>query len=298
MIQSMRSGAYVQPGETFGCVGCHENRVNEAAPVTKLPIAMSRPPSKLDGSFNLQGLEKGSKTRFYNYQKEVQPVFTKHCATCHDYGKKAGEKVNFSGDLGAFFCTSYVDLWALGYIKCIGGGPAEIQQPYTWGSHASKLTNFLYGHGKVSLTEEERGRIITWMDINAPYYPQYESAYPNTPGGRNPLTFEECEKLTELCGTKIQNGHGARQREQLNFTHPEHSRILKGASTSEARNKALEIIKTGANRLKTNPRCEMDGFKPCAKDMEREMRYQKRLKIERDNYEAIRSGKKNYDSDI
>lgn len=296
MVQSMRSGAYVQPGETFGCVGCHENRVNEAAPVTKLPLAMRRKASKLDGAYNLKGLEKGTKPHFYSYQKEVQPIFTKNCVSCHDYGKKAGEKVNFSGDLGAFFCTSYVDMWALGYVTCIGGGPAEIQQPYTWGSHASKLTKFLYGHGKVTLTDEERDRIITWMDINAPYYPQYESAYPDNPGGRNPLTFEECAKITELCGIKIKNGHSAKQREQLNFTRPEHSRILSGAPTGAARNEALEIIKKGAERLKVKPRCDMDGFVPCEKDIEREKRYQKCLEIERRNYDAIRAGKKNYDS--
>jgi hypothetical protein len=296
MIQSMRSGVYVQPGETFGCIGCHENRVSEAASVTKLPKAMRRKASKLDGAYNLNGLMKGVKPHLYSFQKEVQPVFTKHCTSCHDYGKKAGEKVNFSGDLGAFFATSYVDLWALGYITCIGGGPAEIQQPYSWGAHASKLTKYLYGHAKVSLTQDERDRIITWMDINAPYYPRYESAYPENPGGRNPLTFEESSKVSELCSTPIENRHFKKQREQLNFTRPECSRILKGAATQADRLAALEIIKRGAFRLKEKPRCDMDGFVPCQKDLEREMRYEKRLEIERQNYKAITSGKNNYDS--
>ena len=35
MVQSMRSGAFVQPGETYRCVGCHEKRVGEAAPVAE-----------------------------------------------------------------------------------------------------------------------------------------------------------------------------------------------------------------------------------------------------------------------
>ncbi|MBQ6008516.1 MAG: hypothetical protein IJL17_08250, partial [Kiritimatiellae bacterium] len=176
MVQSMRSGVNVQPGETYGCVGCHEKRVGEAAPVTERPLAMQRAPSKMNGWYG--------PARLFSFQKEVQPVFTKHCASCHDYGKKAGNKLNLSGDRGAFFCTSYVDLWATGAITCIGGGPAEIQPAYSWGSHASKLTRTLYGHGRAKLSDEERDRVITWMDINAVYYPRYETAYPDNPGGR------------------------------------------------------------------------------------------------------------------
>ena len=295
MVQSMRSGAYLQPGEKYGCVGCHENRVGEAAPVTAKPLAMQRAPSKLDGSYNLAGLEKGTPPHFYSFQREVQPVFTAKCVSCHDYGKKAGEKFNLSGDKGAFFCTSYVDLWALGYVKCVGGGPASIQPAYSWGSHASDLTRKLYGHGKVTLTDEERDRIITWMDVNAPYYPQYECAYPDNPGGRMPLTFAEKERIEKLCGRGISNSNRARQREQLNFDRPECSRILKGANGKPAYDEALALIRLGAKRLRAKPRCDMEGFVPCAADQAREVRYQRRLAAERRAYEAIRKGQKVYD---
>jgi hypothetical protein len=295
MVQSMRSGAYLQPGEKYGCVGCHENRVGEAAPVTAKPLAMRRAPSKLDGSYNLAGLEKGTPPHFYSFQREVQPVFTAKCVSCHDYGKPAGNKINLSGDRGAFFCTSYVDLWALGYITCIGGGPASIQPAYSWGSHASKLTKKLYGHGKVTLTDEERDRIITWMDVNAPYYPQYECAYPDNPGGRMPLTFAERERIEKLCGRGISNANHRRQREQLDFDRPECSRILEGVKGKPAYNEALAIIKKGQERLKATPRCDMEGFVPCAADQAREVRYQRRLESERRVYDAIRTGKKVYD---
>ena len=108
----------------------------------------------LDGSYNLRGLEKGTQPHLYSFQREVQPVFTAKCVACHDYGKKAGEKLNLSGDRGAYFATSYVDLWALGVVKCVGGGPAEIQPAYSWGAHASKLTKKLYGHAGVALTDD------------------------------------------------------------------------------------------------------------------------------------------------
>lgn len=289
MVQSMRSGAYVQPGETYGCVGCHENRVGEAAPVSAKPAALARAPSKLDGSYNLRGLEKGTPPHLYSFQREVQPVFTAKCVACHDYGKKAGEKLNLSGDRGAYFATSYVDLWALGVVKCVGGGPAEIQPAYSWGAHASKLTKKLYGHAGVALTDDERDRLITWMDLNAPYYPRYESAYPDNPGGRMPLTFAELARLEKLCGASVACTHAQRQREQLDFDRPDCSRILAGAKDAAAREAARALIRLGGERLRATPRGDVEeGFTPCAKDLEREARYEGRRAEERRSYEAIR----------
>ena len=222
-------------------------------------------------------------------------MLTKHCATCHDYGKRAGRKLNLSGDRGAFFCTSYVDLWARGYVTCAGGGHAEIYPAYSWGSHASRLTKTLYGHGRVALTDEERARVLTWIDLNAPYWPCYECAWPDNYGGRMPISRAECERLQKLAGVRIANSHGARQLEQLDFDRPECSRILDPIRGKPAYDEALAIIKTGQERLKATPRADMDGFVPCAADRAREARYQRRLAEEKAVYEAIRTGKKRYD---
>ena len=294
MVQSMRSGAYLQPGELYGCVGCHENRVGDVPKTEKKPLAMLRAPSKLDGSYNLKGLEKGTTPHLYSFQKEVQPVFDRRCVSCHDYGKK-DSKINLSGDRGAYFCTSYVDLWARGYVNCIGGGPASIQSAYSWGSHASRLTKTLYGHGKSGITEEERDRVITWMDVNAPYWPTYDCAFGQNFGGRMPITQGEHGELVKLTGVKIANSHRARQREQLNFDRPELSRILDPVKGKPQYDKALAIIKRGKDRLKTTPRADMDGFVPCEADRAREERYQRRLAQERRVYDAIRSGRRIYD---
>ena len=297
MIQSMRSGAYVQPGETYGCVGCHEDRVTQAPPPAAPVKAALRAPSKLDGSYTLRGLGRGA-PHFYSFQREVQPVFDRSCVKCHDYGKRAGEKLNLSGDLGAYFCTSYVDLWALKYVKCVGGGPAEIQPAYSWGAHASPLTKFLYGHGGAKLSDEDRDRVIVWMDLNAPYYPQYETAYPDNYGGRMPITRQERDRLQTLCGVEISNAHGRNQREQLDFTRPECSRILSGpgaVTNAAASAEALAIIRKGRETLAKTPRCDMDGFVPCETDQRREARYQRRLAREREVYKAIKAGKETFD---
>ena len=99
-------------------------------------------------------------------------------------------------------------------MKCIGGGPAEIQPAYSWGAHASPLTKKLYGHAKVQLTDDERDRLVTWMDVNAPYWPCYECAFGQNYGGRMPLTRAEHDRLQKLTGVTIahrvtSNGSGA-----------------------------------------------------------------------------------------
>lgn len=289
MVQSMRSGAYVQPGETYGCVGCHENRVGDIPQAAATPKAMKRKADALSGWYG--------EPRLFSMQREVQPVFDRHCVSCHDFGKKAGGKLNLAGDRDVIFSAAYVDLWTQGALACVGAGPAEIQQAYSWGSHPSRLIKTLRaGHQDVKLTAEELDRLITWVDLNAPYYPRYECAYPQNPGGRSPLTDGECKRLKELTGVQIAFSHGPKQRSTVSFARPELSRILAGlAPDAPARAEALALIQEGARRLQAKPRADMEGFVPDAKDQARETKYQARLGEERRVYEAVRTGKRVYD---
>ena len=292
MIHSMRSGIYVQPGETYGCVGCHENRVGDIPQATAKPKALKRAADKLNGWYGAP--------RLFSFQREVQPVFDKRCIACHDYGKKAGEKLNLAGDRDVVFSTSYVDLWTQGALTCVGAGPAEIQQAYAWGSHPSKLIKTLRGgHSDVKLSAEEMDRLITWVDLNAPYYPCYESAYPQNPGGRSPLTGDELKRLHALTGVQIAISHGPKQRSTVSFARPEASRILLPVTNNAvARAEAVALIQAGASRLRETPRADMDGFKPSEQDRAREEKYQARLAQERRVYEAVREGRKVYDAGL
>ena len=94
-----------------------------------------------------------------------------------------------------------MNLWTKGALTVVGAGPPEIQQPYSWGSHASKLTKVLTGtnpHNDVKLTPDELERIITWVDLNATYYPSYASAYPQNPYGRSPISEAQLARLKQL----------------------------------------------------------------------------------------------------
>ena len=285
MIQSMRSGTIVQSGERVSCVGCHDERRAAPPAVTgAIPLALKRAPSRLEG---WQG-----PPRMFNYRSEVQPVFDQHCVRCHDFGKEAGEKLNLAGDRGLIFNVAYVNLWTKGVLTVVGAGPPEVQLPYSWGSHASKLTQVLTGtnaHHEVRLTPDELDRIVTWVDLNATYYPSYASSYPQNPYGRSPISDGQLARLKQLgMDTGIID---------LSFDRPEISPGLAKLPQNDPRYaEALAIIRAGQESLKKNPNPDADGFVACDADQQRNRKYELRAQIERRNREAIREGRKAYDT--
>ena len=290
MVQSMRSGTIVRPGETIGCVGCHENRRTAGRGEYK---AAGEPRQVHD----LQPWH--GPARLFSYTAEVQPVFDRHCTVCHDYGQQAGAKLNLAGDLGLVFNTSYVELRSKGYVRVVGAGPTEVQMPKSWGSHASPLAKVLLeGHGdeeidkQVRLDPESFDRIITWIDINAPYYPDYAGgAYRDNPFGRSPLSASEVNRLCELVGGKVTNGLFP----HVSFTRPELSPCLAGLAERNAAGyeEALALVRLGRQRLQAQPRPDMPGFKLVdAVEIAREQRYRTRLEQESRMRAAIARGER------
>ena len=270
MVQSMRSGTIVRPGETVGCVGCHEKQQQTVGRDGPL-LAMSRPPS--------EPAEWYGPPRKFSYTQEVQPAFDKHCVSCHDYGKPAGEKLNLAGDLGLIFNTSYSQLRGKNYVRVVGAGPANVLEPKSWGSHASPLAKVLAkGHGdakidrQVKLDRESFDRIVTWIDINAPYYPDYASAYRNHRYGRSPLDPRQLGRLSQLTGEKLTD---QRLSDHISFTRPELSPCLTplAKKNEAAYREALAIIQAGKKMLEERPRADMPGFQYIGVEAEREERY-------------------------
>ncbi len=292
MIQSMRSGTVVQPGETQGCLGCHDNR--HYAPkelASAMPLAFQRAPSALDGWM-------GEPPKLFNYLSEVQPVFNARCMECHDYGGPGTVKVTLAGDKGVCFNASYAELWRKGYTGAIGAGPAAIQQAKAWGSHASRLVQALRGShtSRVTLSAEEFVRIVTWLDLNAVYYPDYASNYPNGAGGRSPLSFAQLSAIAGYTGASVHNAGSVKSvGELISFDRPAMSPCLTGV-TGENYANALAIIQTGQAALAAVPRQEMPGFYlNTAIDIWRESKYQRSLRREELNCAAITAGEKVYD---
>jgi hypothetical protein len=239
--------------------------------------------------------------KLFNYLSDVQPVFDKHCVSCHDFGKEAGGTLNLARDKEVVFNASYADLWRKKMVTLAGGGPAHIKAAKSWGSYASTLTKALNGHEDTVLTDEEKARIFTWMDLNGTYYPTYECAFPHNPSGRSPLTGPQLKRLAELCGLDVNkmlrwNTHpGA----LVSFDRPEISPCLQALSTGSAEyNEALSIIRQGADVLKTTPRADMPRFIPSAQDQKRTTRYEELRRKEEAFRKALREGRKLYDTDV
>jgi len=289
MVQSMRSGTMLQPGERQGCVGCHENRVKDA-PLPHAVRALVRAPSKLNGWHGLP--------RMFSYMQEIQPIFNRHCMECHDFGGMGSKKLVLAGDRTLSFNASYIDLWTKGLVAGVGGGPAHTQPAYSWGSHASKLIKTLRaGHNGTKLSAEEMDRIITWVDLNAPYYPVYQSAYPDNPCGRSPLTTAQVRQLENLTGARFVTDYRNACRAQLSFDRPALSPCLASLEKgSPEYGQALEIIKAGQEKLKQTPRADMPGFVPCETDLAHLQKYEQRRRTEQRNRSAIHGGRKIYDN--
>ena len=166
-VQGMRSVTYTAPGETLMCNGCHEQRVGSArTPPRATPLAMRRAPSKIRP--DMEG------TNPFHFARLVQPVLDAKCVGCH--GEKREGK---APDLRRGEFTKNPDFWFTSFknlrpfVKFYDD--AGWTEPYTipgqFGAKGSKLLAMLNaGHGKVTLTDEERLRLTVWMDSNGMFH--------------------------------------------------------------------------------------------------------------------------------
>ena len=294
MIQSMRGGTSIHSGETLGCVGCHESRLKATIPADRTAIARSMrgKPKQLEPWYG--------PTRRFSYVQEIQPVFDKQCIKCHDFGKKGSKKVILSGDRTLAFNYSYAELWYKGYVGAIGAGPAGHLPPYSWGSHPSKLIALLRkGHNKVKLSSEDMNRLVTWVDINGPYYPTTCSS--GGGGGRSSFKGDTGEILklarlrdVDVFRTEFYKGP------MVNLDRPELSPCLsRFEKNSEAYNRLLAAIREAHKRVQAHPRGDrMQGFVPYSGDARRLAHRKKYAEYELEVRKAIREGRQLYDADV
>lgn len=162
-VQGMRSLVYLQPGETAGCVGCHENRMGTATTVKT--IASTKKPA------TIQPGPDGSKP--LSYPILVQPVLDAKCVSCHNAEKTEGG-VNLTGEIDGAYTKSYNALVGLANYTAWGlpeGNYEPRTEPNRFWSRTSKLTKLLEdGHADVKLNAEEWERLNTWQDANALFY--------------------------------------------------------------------------------------------------------------------------------
>jgi len=154
-VQTMRTATYLQPGQKLGCVGCHEGRSTPAA--NRRPMALNRPPSRItpgpEGSWPLR------------FDKLVQPVLDRHCASCHTPGKPGG-RWNLSPDAAYHTLVTYGQPSLRDHVqtryregRSVAGQGAAATSPI--------LALIRKGHHGVRLEAGDMERLIVWMDTYA-----------------------------------------------------------------------------------------------------------------------------------
>jgi len=176
-LRRMRSFISFQPGERRACVGCHETRA-VAPPDGPFPAAMLREP--------VDPVPPPWGTPAMSFLRDVQPIFDRHCTSCHGGMTPAGG-LDFSGGLtsgpqGRTRNVAYDTIFAHRLIaRSNVNDDAQITMPLAFGSHRSKLVEVLRSgacSSRAKLSAEEWLRLITWIDLNGPYHDRFINKRP------------------------------------------------------------------------------------------------------------------------
>lgn len=302
-LQWMRSWVTLQPGETVGCVGCHDS-VGQTPPAEFAEL-MIRQPVRPKPWVSPPG-------ESFSFPRDVQPVLDRKCVSCHDQDDPAG--LDLRADKTDGFSLAYEHLRL--HVR-VPGTRAEppAERPRKFGAIASPLVELLEaGHHDVKLTSDEMDRLITWIDLNAPYYGSYALTRYHANFGRCVVSDAEplWRALDEACGgchklrgappnvpeavfdhpldakrerygfTWAGSGsYNTRNAVLVNLTHPGESRLLRAplskdagglglcgssvfATTDDAGYQAaLRVIAAWSADLAAHPREDMPGATPC-----------------------------------
>ncbi len=175
-VKRMHSFFTVMPGETIGCVGCHEKRTRSAFnPGRNVVQALERPPSKIAA---IPGIPE-----VLDFPRDVQPILDKHCVECHDYDRREG-RVILTGDRGPIYSHSYYTPTALGFVSDGRDRVRTNLPPRSVGTSASPLMKMLDGsHYEAKLTPREQDVIRYWIESAAAYPGTYAALGTGMIGG-------------------------------------------------------------------------------------------------------------------
>ena len=158
-VQSMRSVAFVHPGEQLSCMGCHEP-THKSPAAYGTPLAMQRPPSQIQPEIG--------PVEPISFYRQIKPIFEQKCVKCHLAKKQGPPDMSyaalregytfwFSGAMAWNMCSKY---------SGVHGGSRTI--PGRFGARHSHIGKALLtdAHQK-AVSPEDRHKIIVWLDSNS-----------------------------------------------------------------------------------------------------------------------------------
>ncbi|KPK41840.1 MAG: hypothetical protein AMK72_14855 [Planctomycetes bacterium SM23_25] len=185
-VKRMQSFVTVQPGETTGCVGCHENRTDRPVQLPRRE-AFRKAPARIQPVADVPDV--------LDFPRDIQPILDRHCTPCHGYqktgagGPRSGGVV-LTGDRGPMFSHAYFTLSARRQMADGRNLPQSNYPPRGFGSGAAPLVKkILQGHNGAKLSDREKTTVRLWIDTGAPYPGTYAALGTGMIGGyaRNQL---------------------------------------------------------------------------------------------------------------
>ena len=193
-VKRMQSFTAVQPGETAGCVGCHETRMEPPPVNLKGRARPARPSDRIEP---LAGVPDVS-----DFPRDIQPVLDRHCVACHNPDRPDG-RVDLCGDHTPIFAQSYYALLRGGLVSDGRNEPAGNHAPRSIGSSASRLLRYLDGtHYGAKPSADERRLVRVWIECGA----VYAGTYAALGSGMAPVEFP-LEVMEQRCAEC--HGHAA-----------------------------------------------------------------------------------------
>jgi hypothetical protein len=165
-VKRMQSFANLMPGETFTCIGSHEERAGaaDARRADNTLLALKRAPSVIQPFDGLPDV--------LDFQRDIQPILDRNCVTCHNPQKRAGG-LNLIAAQAPRFSNAYMALITRSEFMDGRNGLGN-QPPRSIGSSASPLLKRLAGsHQAVKATPAEWRTVWLWIEAAAPYAGSY-----------------------------------------------------------------------------------------------------------------------------
>jgi len=274
-VKRMQSFVTVQPGETSGCVGCHEQRTQTVQPSTlDLMAYRHRHPHKIEPIEDVPAP--------IDFPRDIQPILDRHCVECHNPDRYDG-RVDLTGDHLSQFSMSYYTIRRLNLVADGRNQPYGNRAARTIGSSASRLLKLMDGtHYEAKPSDHERKVVRLWIDGSANYAGTYACLgcgvyYPPLPGD---VLMKRCAECHKPDKGYIRHFRGHSLQSICNLDRPEKSLVVRAPLSKDAGGlglckrdvfkniddpdykRLLAGVRVGAQQLAEGKRFDMPGFRP------------------------------------
>lgn len=206
-IQTERTYVNYQPGEVRSCVGCHERSQAAGHAMNGTVKALRRAPST-------PGAQPGDAQAgvLFDYERRIQPIWDRHCLSCHDAADKGKTGLPLHGGRTALHNASYENLlrldkarkgllplvgrqvnendvrafiaetppWYFGAATSLLAATLDVSSPLrfeSFGNQAAVLAErakvLRQVHKDVKLPREDLIKVVNWLDASCQYYGSY-----------------------------------------------------------------------------------------------------------------------------